>query len=78
MRVPGSTLNANCVNGASVEGDAYAPVLGHEWTETARDTSVSAQGLPFAFVTLDLEGYRTGSASSLGRIHRPGRRSTGC
>ena len=35
------------------EGDAYAPVLGHEWTETARDTSVSAQGLPFAFVTLE-------------------------
>ena len=33
------------------EGDAFAPVLGGEWREAARDEQVSASGLPFAFVT---------------------------
>ena len=33
------------------EGDAYAPVLGPEWCETARESHVAASGLPFAFVT---------------------------
>ncbi len=39
--------------GQAFEGDALAPVLGPEWTETSRDASVSTQGLPFAFVTLE-------------------------
>ena len=33
------------------EGDAFAPVLGGEWREVARDEQVSASGLPLAFVT---------------------------
>jgi len=33
------------------EGDAFAPVLGPEWRETAREAQVGANGLPFAFVT---------------------------
>lgn len=33
------------------EGDAFAPVFGPEWKETAREAQVSANGLPFAFVT---------------------------
>lgn len=39
------------------EGDAFAPVLGREWREVARDEQVSASGLPLAFVT-----YRRASA----------------
>lgn len=35
------------------EGDAFAPVLGSGWRETAREASVSGQGLPFAFVTME-------------------------
>ena len=33
------------------EGDAFAPVLGSEWREVAREEQVGAGGLPFAFVT---------------------------
>ncbi len=33
------------------EGDAFAPTLGPEWRETAREEHVAASGLPFAFVT---------------------------
>ena len=33
------------------EGDAFAPTLGPEWREAAREEHVSAAGLPFAFVT---------------------------
>ena len=33
------------------DGDAYAPVLGPEWVETAREHHVSTNGLPFSFVT---------------------------
>lgn len=33
------------------EGDAFAPKLGTEWRETRRETKVSADSLPFAFVT---------------------------
>ena len=33
------------------DGDAFAPVLGAGWQETAREAHVSASGLPFAFVT---------------------------
>ena len=33
------------------DGDAFAPVLGAVWQETAREAHVSASGLPFAFVT---------------------------
>ena len=36
----------------SYEGDAWAPELGPGWRETARLPSVSAQGLPYSFVTL--------------------------
>lgn len=32
------------------EGDAFAPELGAEWLETARQDLVSAKGLPFSFV----------------------------
>ena len=34
----------------NVDGDAYAPVLGPEWTEAAREDHTSASGLPFSFV----------------------------
>ena len=33
------------------EGDAHAPTFGPGWVETARESHVSASGLPFAFVT---------------------------
>jgi dihydrofolate reductase len=33
------------------EGDAFAPVFGPAWRETARETHTAANGLPFAFVT---------------------------
>ena len=32
------------------EGDAYAPQLGAEWQEAAREDHTSAKGLPFSFV----------------------------
>lgn len=35
------------------DGDAHAPTLGPEWTETARETHTAANGLPFAFVTFE-------------------------
>lgn len=35
------------------EGDAYAPTLGPEWAETARERHEAASGLPYAFVTLE-------------------------
>ncbi len=35
------------------EGDAFAPSFGPEWVETRREAHVSADGLPFAFVTLE-------------------------
>ncbi len=35
------------------EGDAYAPTLGSGWTETARESHLSATGLSFRFVTYD-------------------------
>ena len=36
---------------ADFEGDAFAPRLGPEWLEAARQDLVSAQGLPLSFVT---------------------------
>ncbi len=33
------------------EGDAFAPTLGVEWQETARDSHAAASGMPYAFVT---------------------------
>ncbi len=33
------------------EGDAFAPVFGPGWRETARENHTAANGLPFAFVT---------------------------
>lgn len=33
------------------EGDAFAPVLGPEWAEAARERHVSANGLAYSFVT---------------------------
>lgn len=33
------------------DGDAFAPELGSEWREVAREEHVGASGLPFAFVT---------------------------
>ena len=32
------------------DGDAFAPVLGAEWQEAARESHVGAGGLPFSFV----------------------------
>ncbi len=32
------------------DGDAFAPELGPEWLETAREAHTSASGLPFSFV----------------------------
>ena len=37
--------------GADFEGDAFAPELGPQWREVAREDLVSAQGLPLSFVT---------------------------
>jgi dihydrofolate reductase len=34
------------------EGDAWAPAFGAGWHETARESHVAANGLPFSFVTL--------------------------
>lgn len=46
---------ADCVEVTEIaqdfDGDAYAPVLGPEWVETAREQHVSTNGLPFSFVT---------------------------
>jgi dihydrofolate reductase len=36
---------------ATFEGDAFAPVLGPAWRETARERHVAASGLHFSFVT---------------------------
>ena len=36
---------------ADFEGDAYAPELGPEWRETARERHISRGGLAFSFVT---------------------------
>jgi dihydrofolate reductase len=36
---------------ADFEGDTYAPELGPEWTEVAREEHTAASGLRFAFVT---------------------------
>lgn len=33
------------------EGDAFAPALGPQWRESARESHVSAKGLNFSFVT---------------------------
>jgi dihydrofolate reductase len=33
------------------DGDAFAPVFGPEWVESAREAHTAASGLPFAFVT---------------------------
>ena len=33
------------------EGDAFAPVLGPEWQQAAREDHVGAGGLPFSFVS---------------------------
>lgn len=35
------------------DGDAHAPTLDSRWTEIARESHVAANGLPFAFVTLE-------------------------
>lgn len=37
------------------DGDAYAPQLGSNWRETARERHVSATGLPYSFVTYSNE-----------------------
>ena len=34
-----------------IEGDAYAPTLGAEWREAAREDHVSANGMKFSFIT---------------------------
>ena len=35
------------------DGDAHAPTIGGDWLETARESHVAVNGLPFAFVTLE-------------------------
>ena len=37
-------------------GDAFAPQFGPQWQETAREDHVSAQGLPYRFITLERKG----------------------
>ena len=37
-------------------GDAFAPQFGPQWQETAREEHVSAQGLPYRFITLEHKG----------------------
>lgn len=36
---------------ADFDGDAFAPLFGPEWTETAREVHTAANGLRFSFVT---------------------------
>ena len=38
---------------AEFEGDTFAPELGPEWRETARERMVSASGVGFSFVTYE-------------------------
>lgn len=35
------------------EGDAFAPTLGSEWIEAAREDHISSNGLKFSFITYD-------------------------
>ena len=35
------------------DADAWAPTFGADWHETARESHVAANGLPFSFVTLE-------------------------
>lgn len=35
----------------NIEGDAFAPPLGPEWKEAAREDHVSANGMKFSFIT---------------------------
>ena len=37
-------------------GDAFAPQFGPQWQVTAREEHVSAQGLPYRFITLEHKG----------------------
>ncbi|MDB5869839.1 MAG: dihydrofolate reductase, partial [Polaromonas sp.] len=37
--------------GRDFDGDAFAPVLGPEWIEAAREDHVAASGLAFSFIT---------------------------
>ena len=41
------------------EGDAFAPVLDRAWRETARESHISENGLPFSFVTMKREHPRS-------------------
>jgi dihydrofolate reductase len=34
------------------EGDAFAPTLGPDWTESHRESHIAASGLRYSFVTL--------------------------
>ncbi|MGV3710941.1 MAG: dihydrofolate reductase [Gemmatimonas sp.] len=43
------------------DGDAYAPTFGSEWRETARESHVSTNGLPFSFVTLERRAAVSGT-----------------
>jgi len=36
---------------SAIEGDAFAPIFGPDWSETARERHVSATGLAYAFAT---------------------------
>ena len=44
---------------AEVDGDAFAPAIGPEWHEVAREEIAAANGQPLAFVTWRRSG-RTG------------------
>ena len=37
----------------NIEGDAFAPTLGPEWRQTAREDHVSATGMKFSFITYE-------------------------
>ena len=44
---------------ASFDGDAFAPPLGPEWVETARENHTSSTGLAFSFVTYQNNALHT-------------------
>lgn len=47
---------------ADIDGDAYAPALGPQWLEVARQSQVSASGTAFSFLT-----YRKPESSRKGQ-----------
>ena len=51
LALPHAELVEVTVIDQDFQGDAYAPELGPEWQETARTSRLSADGLPYSFLT---------------------------